>query len=229
MIRWLVVLLLIANVLFGALTRWGGSERNPDAQLVDLQMNAQQVRVIAGGQDQPESGQQARAAQQAKAAVRSVACLAWGPFAEADAERAREALVTLVPADRVVSREVAGTTSFWLQIPPLKSRADAQKKLAELKALGLTGFSIVDNDPQFTNAIDLGAFADDATARDQLAKLQQAGVRSATVVERKGRDGIEWLVREPGEAITTRVLELKQSRFPDSALGAIECPAPVRG
>ncbi|MBC7781612.1 MAG: hypothetical protein H7125_16080, partial [Proteobacteria bacterium] len=106
-----------------------------------------------------------------------------------------------------------------------KTRAEAQKKMAELKALGVTGFSLVDTDPQWTNAIDLGAFSDERAAREYLARLQQTGVRSATVGERRAADGIEWLVREPGEAITTRVLELKQASFPQSALGAIECPA----
>jgi len=223
MIRWLVALLLIANVLFGAAMQWGGSDSNPDAQLLGLQMNAQQVRVIGGGQDQPA----AAAAAPAKAAQRATACLAWGPFAPADAERARELLVALVPAERVVSREVVGPDSFWVHMPPQKTRAEAQRKLAELKGFGLSGFSIVENDPQWTNAIDLGAFVDEKSAREHLARLQQAGVRSAAVVGRKGREGIEWLVREPGEAVTTRVLELKQTSFPDSALGAIECPAVV--
>jgi hypothetical protein len=220
MIRWLVVLLLIANVLFGALLQFGDSgaaARNPDAQLLALQMNAQQVRVVGGGQDRPPPAA-------GKAAPGPSACLAWGPFNEADAARAREALAALVPMDSISAREVTGAGSWWVHMPPQKSRAEAQKKVGELKALGVTGYSVIESDPEWLNAIDLGAFPDAASARDHLARLQQAGVRSAVVGERRGRTGIEWLVREPGEAVMNKVLEIKQAGFADSALGAVECP-----
>jgi hypothetical protein len=138
MIRWLVASLLIANVLFGALVGFGEPERSPDAQILDLQMNADKVRVVGGGQDKPALP---------TGGALSSACLAWGPFSAADASRARELLAGLVPAETVYSRE--------LVVPG---------------------------------------------------------------------GGIQWLVREPGEAVMAKVLELKQANFPDSALGAIECP-----
>ncbi len=217
MMRWLVVLLLIANVLFGALVGFGGASRSPDAQLLDLQMNAQQVRVVDGGQDQP--------APKGKPAAPPAACLAWGPFTEADAARARELLSALVPAESVTSRELTAASSWWVFMPPQKSRAEAQRKMAELKTLGITGYALVEAENEWQNAVELGLFPDEARAREYLANLQQLGVRTAQVGERRGRTGIEWLVREPGEAVMGRVLEIKQANFPDSALGAIECPA----
>jgi hypothetical protein len=217
MIRWVVALLLIANILFGALVGFGGPGRSSDAQLLDLQMNAQQVRVVEGGQDQPmpKRGPEPPPA----------ACLAWGPFAEADAARAREWLDGLVPAETVSARAITGIVAWWVFMPPQASRAEAQRKLAELKTLGVTGYSLVEAEGEWQNAIELGAFPDEARARAYLGTLQQAGVRTAQVGERRGRAGIEWLVREPGEAVMARVLEVKQANFPDSALGAIECPA----
>lgn len=219
MIKWLVALLLIVNVLFGAYLQMGAPARSPDAQLVDLQMNAPMVRVIAGGEDQPPA-----AARKAAPGPVASACLAWGPFAPGEAERAREALADLVPAERVSAREVGAPASFWVYLPPQKTRAEAQKKAAELKSLGIADYSIVDNDPAWTHAIALGVFGDEAAARDALARLQKAGVRTAAIGERTGRRGVQWLVREPGEAVTARVLEIKQASFPESALGAIECP-----
>jgi hypothetical protein len=217
MMRWLVALLLIANVLFGALVGFGGPARGPDAQLLDLQMNAQQVRVVGGGQDQP--------ATKGKPAVPAAACLAWGPFAEADAARARELLSARVPAEAVTSREVTSPSSWWVFMPPQKSRAEAQRKMAQLKALGITDYALVETENEWLNALELGVFPDEARAREYLANLQQLGVRTAQVGERRGRTAVEWLVREPGESVMARVLEIKQANFPDSALGAIECPA----
>lgn len=219
MTRWIIALLLAANVLFGALVGFGGPGRSPDAQLLDLQMNAQQVRVVAAGADQP-------APKSAPAA-----CLAWGPFPQADAARARELLGGQVPAEAVSSRETAGSVSWWVAMPPQKSRAEAQRKLAELKALGVTGYTLVETADEWQYSIELGTFAEEALAREYLAKLQQVGVRTAQVVERRAPASVQWLVREPGEALMVRVLALKQEHFPDSALGAIECPpvaAPAR-
>lgn len=222
MTRWIIALLLAANVLFGALVGFGSPGRSPDAQLLDLQMNAQQVRVVAGGADQP-----------APKAVASApaACLAWGPFPQADAARARELLRGQVPAEAVSSRETAGSVNWWVAMPPQKSRAEAQRKLAELKALGVTGYTLVETADEWQYSIELGTFAEEALAREYLAKLQQVGVRTAQVVERRAPASVQWLVREPGEALMVRVLALKQEHFPDSALGAIECPpvaAPAR-
>jgi hypothetical protein len=222
MTRWIIALLLAANVLFGALVGFGGPGRSPDAQLLALQMNAQQVRVVAGGADQPAP----RAVAPAPAA-----CLAWGPFAQADAARARELLAGLVPAEAVSSRETPGSVNWWVAMPPQKGRAEAQRKLAELKALGVTSYTLVETADEWQYSIELGTFAEEALAREYLAKLQQVGVRTAQVVERRAPASVQWLVREPGEALMVRVLALKQEQFPDSALGAIECPpvaAPAR-
>ncbi len=216
MIRWVVVLLLAANVLFGALVGFGNPARSPDAQLLDLQMNAQQVRVVGGGQDKPRP---------VVAAAAPSACLAWGPFAQTDAARARELLAGLVPAEAITPWEVIGAGAWWVGLPPQKSRADAQRKVAELKALGVTGYSLVENGDDWQNAVELGVFPDEATAREYLAKLQQLGVRTARVIERQAAPGVQWLVRGPGEAVMARVLQLKQANFPDSSLGKIECPA----
>lgn len=215
MIRWLVALLLAANVLFGALVGFDGPARNPDTQLLDRQMNAQQVRVVGGGQDKPGP---------AAASVAPSACLAWGPFAPADAARARELLSALVAAESVTSREVTGVASWWVGLPPQKSAAEAQRKMAELKALGASGYSLAETADEWQYAVELGRFADEAAAREFLARMQQLGVRTAQVNERRAPAGVQWLVREPGEPVMARVLALKQANFPDSALGAIECP-----
>jgi hypothetical protein len=153
------------------------------------------------------------------------------PFAQADAARARELLAGLVPAEAVSSRETPGSVNWWVAMPPQKSRAEAQRKLAELKALGVTGYTLLETADEWQYSIELGTFAEEALAREYLAKLQQVGVRTAQVVERRAPASVQWLVREPGEALMVRVLALKQEHFPDSALGAIECPpvaAPAR-
>ncbi len=217
MLRALVLVLLLANILFGVLVQWGTPGGDDDAQLMSLQMNPQMVRIVGGGQERPP------VARPAAAAV--AACLVWGPFDETQAARARAALEEAVPAARIEARELPATSQFWVHMPVQRSRAEAVKKLGELKTLGIAGGSVVENDPQWTNAVDLGSFAEEARAREYLGRLQVAGVRAAQITERRSGGGTQWLVREPSEALAARVLEIKQSGFPDSALGATACPS----
>lgn len=220
MIRWLVALLLLGNLLFSAFVLWGPGSRNArdePRRLLELQLNAQQVRVLSGDRDRPASSG-------GFAPPDAAACLAWGPFAEPDATRARAALGDLVAADRISARAVTASASWWVYMPPQKSLAEAQRKAAELRALGVTGFTLLETEGEWQNAIELAVFSDEGGARNHLVRLQQAGVRSAAVGERRGGPGIEWLVREPAPEVMTRVLEIKQASFPDSPLGAIQCP-----
>jgi hypothetical protein len=215
--RWLLILLLLANIAFAAFVHWGRVDQQGDAQLVNLQMNAAQVRIIGGGQDQP-------APAPASPVAATGACLAWGPFEAAEAKRAREVLDAMVPPERIETRELPGDTAYWVHMPVQKSRAEAVKKLGELKALGIAAATIVDNDTAWTNAIDLGQFPQEAAAREHLAKLQASGVRTAQITTRQSGGGVQWLVREPSAAVTARVLEVKQKDFADSTLGAVPCP-----
>lgn len=213
MIRWVAGVLLLANVAFALAVHFGltgGTADQPDAQLLDLQMNATKVRVVAGGQDRPAP----RGA--------STLCLAWGPFGPGEAEAAREVLATLAGAERVAGRELTAS-AWWVHLPPLRSRAEAQRRLGELRAQAVEGARLVESPAGLVNAIDLGLYAEEAAARERLAGLRAAGVRAAVVTERPG--GPQWLVRDPGEALVSEVLKVKQARFPLSWLGTQPCPA----
>jgi len=212
-IRWLAGVLLLVNLAFALAVHvglGGGRGDAPDAQLLDLQMNAAKVRVVAGGQDRPAPrGPTAQ-------------CLAWGPFGPGEADAAREALATLAGAERVVRRELAAS-AWWVHVPPLRSRAEAQRRAGELRAQGVEGARVVESPAALVNAIDLGLYAEEPAARERLATLRTAGVRGAVVIERPG--GPQWLVRDPGEGLLAEVLAIKQARFPLSWLGTQPCPA----
>lgn len=116
------------------------------------------------------------------------ACLAWPdlPAAEADAlvALAKKRYPSLTLSRSVVSAEGG---SHWVYIPPLASKADAERKAGELKKLGVTEFFIVTESGANQYAISLGIFSSEQGAKDQLESLKAKGVRSAKVGLRGGK------------------------------------------
>jgi len=118
----------------------------------------------------------------------ATACLAWPDLSTADAERLAELAKSKFPG-LSVSRSVAATEggNHWVYIPPLASKADAERKAGELKKLGVTEFFIVGESGPNQYAISLGLFSSEQGAKDQLEALKGKGVRSAKVGQRGGK------------------------------------------
>lgn len=116
------------------------------------------------------------------------ACLAWPDLPVADADRlaalAKKKYPGLSLSRSTVSSEGG---SNWVFIPPLASKADAERKAGELKKLGVTEFFIVTESGANQYAISLGLFSSEQGARDLLESLKAKGVRSAKVGQRGGK------------------------------------------
>jgi hypothetical protein len=155
------------------------------------------------------------------------ACLEWGIFAGPNVARAEGALSRLeLPAGQV-ERVLADAGGYWVHVPPLKTKAEVDRKARELRDLGVTEFFVVQDAGQWRNAISLGIFRTDEAAQTFLAKLKQQGVRSAIAARRENfLKQVAFYVREPDEATVARVTALQQE-FPGSELKAGPCPAPA--
>jgi hypothetical protein len=113
-----------------------------------------------------------------------------------------------------------------VHIPPLKGKAELDKKLSEVKAFGVTDFSAVQDPNLGRNAISLGIFSTEDAARSRLAILKEKGVHSAVMEPRAGIiKQARFFVREPGTEIVAKLAELQQG-FPGSQIKAGPCPAP---
>jgi hypothetical protein len=153
------------------------------------------------------------------------ACIEWGVFAGPAVARADTALARLeLPQDRV-ERTVTDAGGYWVYVPPLKTKPETDRKVGELKALGVGDFFIVPDAGQWRNAISLGIFRTEEAAQGYLARLKDRGVRSAVAERRESLPKhIAFLVREPDEALVARLATLQQE-FPASELKATPCPA----
>jgi len=213
--RWVFLLLLAVNIGFGVFVFFMDKALNPDAQLIALQMNADKVRIVPP--------RPAPAPAPVTASTRA-ACIEWGGFGAGELARAQGALDRLGLGARARRVEVSVTAGYWVFIPPQRSQVAMERKVTELRKLGVNEYFLLVDPGRWRYAISLGVFRSEAGATRYLAQLRQKGVRSATVGEREQRvTQTAFLIREPTEEESANLAELK-NEFPGSELRVVECP-----
>lgn len=191
----------------GYLGHFSGSEREP-ARLQN-QLNADKLAIIPASKAEAavaalkapaaETAPEAEAAKPAveeaarKAAEKApekkeekIACVEMGNFVLADARRFEEKIAPLSLGDRQARINLPGTeiSSYIVYIPPQGNKEGAEKKVAELRALGVTNYFIMSDSQTMRWAISLGVFKSEAGAQTLLAELQKQGVHSARIAPR---------------------------------------------
>jgi hypothetical protein len=195
-----------------------------------LQVAAEKIRLLPTAERAPAGmprvpGKAAPAAPPKSASALPAACLEWGNFAGPGLARAELALAELQLAPGQLERAVVDAGGYWVHIPPLKTKGEADRKVRELRDLGVTEFFVVQDAGPWRNAISLGIFRTDEAAQTFLAGLRKRGVRSAIAARRENfLKQVAFYVREPNEETIAR-LTLIQQEFPGSELKAGPCPA----
>lgn len=214
--RLLFLILLLANAAAFGYIHYAEGRAGADAQNSLLQISPDKVKLLRPAAPLPAAGNGRGAAMQPQS---SLVCLEWGGFAAQDVVRAATALARFELGDKLSQRE--GADSYQVYVPSLQTKTDADKKAAELKALGAGDLAVMrENDPsQFV--ISLGAFKTEEAANNYLAQLRQKGVRSALTRPRGAKTSI-FVIRDPGDAIAASIAELK-AEFPAAVLKAAAC------
>ncbi|MDR1708698.1 MAG: SPOR domain-containing protein [Candidatus Accumulibacter sp.] len=231
--RLLVFLLVLANLVFFAWARGylGGGEGD-GARPPPLQ--AERIRIVSS--DRPPEPTAERVADEApppaapqqapgdEAAAPEV-CLAFVDVSPAEADAIERALAERLPEVRLVRAAPPGGASYWIHIPALKSRPDAEKKAAELRALGISDYFIMQEGNSENFAISLGLFSTPAAAEASFAALRARGVRSARLTERPRRPAISRAELRGPEALAAETRQtlaqtMPQARFEACARGA---------
>jgi hypothetical protein len=229
--RALFLLMVLANLAFIAYAHIAREGAGVESQLRLLQIAPEKIRPLKAPEPPPAPRPRAPGkanAPAARAALSSpAACLEWGIFAGPAVARAEAELAELGLPPGQVGRTVTDAGGYWVYMPPQKSRADAERKVGELKALGVSEFFLVQEPAQWRNAISLGIFRSEEAAQGFLAALKERGVRSAIAARRENfLKQVAFHVREPNEATVARVTALQQA-FPGSEVRAGPCPATV--
>ena len=214
--RLLFLILLLANLVGIAYIRYAESRAGAAAQIALLQVNPEQVKL----QKPQGKDKKTAAALPSSAPQPALVCLEWGRFAAEDAPRAAAALARFDLADKLSQREVSDG-GWWVYLPPLKTKADADQKAGEIRALGISDLYVVQDNNQWRFAISLGVFKTADAANNYLAQLGKKGVRQLASGPR-GTLSSTFVIRDPGDAIAAKIAGLTAD-FPDAQLKATAC------
>lgn len=179
--RVLFFLLILVNLMFYG---WHAGYLGPtdvrggEVERLTMQIAPEKIRILT-----PEEARRITEAGKA----RQSACVEWGTFPAQEAEKASEALAALNLGSRLVTRTVEETAGWWVFLPPQGNKPNADKKVDELKRLGVTDFFIVQEDGSNKFAISLGVFRSEDAAKNYLAAVAAKGVKTARADQRETR------------------------------------------
>ena len=136
-------------------------------------------------------------------------CLEWGAFTDAERTAALAALEPLHLGKQMSQRRVESTSSFWVFIPPLTTRQLVERKIGELKALGLNDYYVLNDGPS-RNAISLGIFKSEEAASKFHESIRARGVNTARIGPRNQAIAQTVLIlRDPQPAQADTLQQLK--------------------
>jgi hypothetical protein len=153
----------------------------------------------------------------------TLACMEWGDFSGPDLTRAAAALSALQLGDKISQRQVERDIGYWVYIPPLKNKAAVNRKIAELKALGVTEYFVVQVSGRWHNAISLGVFKSPEAAQNFLKYLRTKGVHTAKAGERASKLKTTIFKLNRIDAPAVAKLTAMQNDFVGSELKNVPC------
>ena len=148
-------------------------------------------------------------------------CWVWSGFKAETVDQARAALDSLALGDKLTQPAKA---DFWLYIPPLKNKQEAQKKLLELKSLAVVDGVIMEERGKWRFAISISANPTEEEATVRFNQLKEKGVKTAKILKRD-TVGDTLMIKQIDEKTATTLSQL-QTQFAETALKQVECIQP---
>ena len=222
MMRTLFWILLLGNAIFFAMMQWVGLLIG-DQPTVQAQpaLHEEKIRLLEMRQSAATPAEPAPVTDSPTAAA--TVCLEWGDFSGTDLIRATAALSALQLGEKLSQRQVEYNIGYWVYIPPLKDKATAHQKVAQLKARGIDEYFIVTDAGPWLNAISLGVFKTREAAQHFLDNLRAKDVRTAQVGERASKLKMTLFVMDGADAAMEAKWATIQKDFTGSELRKVPC------
>ncbi|MAF05138.1 MULTISPECIES: hypothetical protein [unclassified Herbaspirillum] len=150
-------------------------------------------------------------------------CTEVGNFTAADARRFSDQLAGLKLGDKVVQKLTQDVTSHMVYIPPQDGREGADRRIAELRRLGIGDFYVIPDsfpNPALRSGVSLGIFRTEEAAKAYVGQLISRGVRSARIIARRSGAGKQVFQLRDLSPEARTALENIKSAFPDQEIRA---------
>jgi hypothetical protein len=148
------------------------------------------------------------------------ACAEFGDFSITEATRVRTRLDALELGERLSARSVEMPGWIMVYVPPLKTRAEADRAAAELKKQGVRDLVVLGENTPLRNGIALASFKDAELAKSFLADLEKRGVKGARVGDKPpALQGTRFTIKAL-DAATVEKLQAVQKEFATAKFSA---------
>lgn len=149
-------------------------------------------------------------------------CYEWGTFSDTNINNAMNMLANLNIQATTKELNAEQIKRFWVFRAPFKSTAEAQKKAAEFRALGVRDLFVVQEE-KWKNAISFGIFEDEQLATKLMQELRAKGIKNIEKSTRSNGKGQHVLLLSAlTENQITEINQLKPS-FPAAELKETGC------
>lgn len=230
--KWVFAILLVINILFFTMLQLGSSQgREPERSHEPV--SAEKIKLLAEVLKAPalalaKSESPANPEDSASTEIKPDVCLEWGQFSGDTLTRVAQALEPLQLGAKLMQHKAEKNGGHWVYVTPRKTLQDAQKKVDELKRMGIRESYIVREPSALQFAISLGIFSTAEAAAKYLDQLREKGVKSAVSGPRTQEiDAAVFQIKDSGESMTAQLTKLKLD-FPGSELKAVECRKPAK-
>lgn len=149
-------------------------------------------------------------------------CFEWGAFSDVSLAKAQKALAKMAIPASAKEENSDQPKRYWVYKAPLKTTAEAQKRAAEFKALGVEDIFVVQEE-KWKNAISFGIFEDEQLAEKLVQELRAKGIKNVEKILRTNGKGHHTLLL--GSINENEIAELKKLKpdFPAAELKEVGC------
>jgi septation ring formation regulator EzrA len=230
--KWIFAILVVINILFFSVMQFNSSHGREPMRGHEP-VRAEKIKLLTEPQKAPEmalalSESPVKSGDNAPVEAKPEICLEWGQFSGDTLKRVAQALEKLQLGEKLIQHKAEKSGGYWVYVTPRKTLKEAQKKVDELKQLGVQESYIVREPSAMQYAISMGIFSTAEAATKFLDQMREKGVKSAVSGPRTQEiDATVFQIKDSGESMTAQLAKLKLD-FPGSELKAVECRKPVK-
>ncbi|AKJ69281.1 hypothetical protein PATSB16_35550 [Pandoraea thiooxydans] len=143
-------------------------------------------------------------------------CVEIGPLGAAEATQAKGLILATMPAGQGDLQSVPSVARWWVHLPNVGSRAEADQLTAQLRHAGVTEYYVLDSQGKPGFAISLGLFNEKARAERLAGSLKQKGF--APLVTEKAASGsqLTYRVSNLSKATATSLIAMAHQQWPST-------------
>jgi len=205
---------MVFNAMLFVSMQWGGWSDGARAVTTLPALNAEKIQVVGSARNTMEVSLPSDG--------KSV-CMEWGDFFGDKLQVVSAAVMALNLGGKVSRRETERSIGYWVYMSPLKDKAAVNDKIRQLKDRGITEYFVEKEAGPWQNAISLGLFKTEASAKKFLGELRAKDVNTAKVGERISKFKAVTLLFAGIKPEKVSDLTRLQQGYPKSELKNVPC------